>query len=122
MKLIIDIIEDMRTAIGNDLSFSVSAMGLKEQENGEYLPVWQSDITHMKLDEEEKKLFLFLGKDGAIDTKELMQRLNVLSNEMMMYEVCVSYSQEAQRIDSALIGFGESVEDKKYLLFIPDIR
>ncbi len=122
MKLIIDVIEDIRTAIGNDAFFTLSVMGLKEQENGEYSLAWQSDISHMKLDEKEQKLFLFPGRDEPISIGDFLQRLNALSNEAMMYEVCVSYSKEEKRIDTALIGFGESVEDKKYLLFIPDIR
>ena len=120
MKVIIDLIEDIRTAINNDNSFSLAVMGLKEQDNGEFTPSWESMICSMKLDEEEKKLFLFLGKENALNIGDFVQSLNALSNEKMMYEVCVSYSKENVRMDSPLIGFGESLEDKKYLLFIAE--
>ena len=118
MKLIIDLIEDIRTAINNDEAFTLEAMGLKEQNNGEFLPSWQSAISRMKLDEKERKLFLFLGKEDAINVGSFLKTLNALSNEAMMYEVCISYSKEEERINSSLMGFGESLEDKKYLLFI----
>jgi hypothetical protein len=114
-------IEDIRTAINNDKEFTLGAMGLKEQKNGEFLPSWQSDISHMKIDEQAQKLFLFLGKGEAIAIGDFLKTLNALSNEAMMYEVCLSYSKEDKRVDSSLMGFGESFKEKKYLLFVPDI-
>jgi len=120
MKLIIDMIEDIRTAINNDKEFTLGAMGLNEQKNGEFLPSWQSDICHMEIDAQSQKLFLFLGKGEAIAIGDFLKALNALSNEAMMYEVCLSYSKEDKRVDSSLIGFGESREDKRYLLFIAE--
>jgi len=122
MKVIIDLIEDIRTAINNDKSFTLGAMGLKEQTNGEFLPSWQSDISRIKLDEKEKKIFLFLGKGEALSVGSFLETLNALPNEAMMYEVCLSYTKEKERVDSSLMGFGESFNDKKYLLFIADIN
>ena len=119
MKVIIDLIEDIRTAISNDNSFSLAAMGLKEEENGEFSPSWESGICSMKIDEDQKKLFLFLGKDESLKIETLLERVNALPVAKMMYEVCVSYSREQVRVDSSLMGFGESFRDKKYLLFIP---
>ena len=120
MKVIIDIIEDIRTAINNDGSFSLAAMGLKEQDNGEFTPSWESKLCTMKLDDEKKRLYLFLGKEKALAIGDVLQRLDALSNEKMMYEICVSYSKENQRLDSSVLGFGESLEDKSYLIFIPE--
>lgn len=119
MKVIIDLIEDIRTAINDDENFSLTAMGLKE-ENREFIPSWESKICSMKLDDDKKRLYLFLGKGEALSTAVLLESLNILENEKMMYEICISYSKQSQRIDSSLIGFGESFEDKKYLLFIPE--
>ena len=73
----------------------------------------------MKLDEKTKRFFLLLGKEEGISSGELLSNFDTMSNEEMMYEVCISYSKEGQRLDSSLIGFGESLQDKKYLLFIP---
>lgn len=121
MKVIIDLIEDIRSAIDNDNSFSLLAMGLKENENGEFTPAWKSAICNMKLDDDKKSLFLFLGKEKALTVGSVLERLNVLENNKMMYEVCVSYSKEQQRLDSSLLGFGEALGEKEYLLFIPEI-
>ncbi|WP_345977030.1 hypothetical protein [Sulfurimonas sp. HSL3-7] len=119
MKVIIDLIEDIRTAINNDSSFSLLAMGLKEEESGEFSPSWESPICSMKIDDEKNRLFLFLGKGKALGVGQFLTVLHALPNAAMMYEVCVSYSKERERVDSSLMGFGESVRDKKYLLFVP---
>jgi len=120
MKVIIDLIEDIREAINNDRSFSLSAMGLKENEKGEFVPSWQSDIKQYKIDEKEKRLFLFLGKHDAINVGDFLDILNTLDNKKMMFEVCVSYTRDEKRVDASLMGFGESFKDKKYLLFLPE--
>jgi len=120
MKVIIDLIEDIRAAIENDKKFSLCAMGIKEQKDGTFSPSWEGLINHMKIDEDQKKLFLFLGKEDALSVGDFLQELNALSNEKMMYEVCLSYLKENKSVDSYLIGFGESLEEKKYLLFVPE--
>jgi len=117
MKVIIDLIEDIRTAINNDGSFSLVAMGLQE-ENGSFIPSWESGLSSMKLDDERKTLYLFLGKERAIRVDEFLPTVNALENEKMMYEVCVAYSKEAQRVDAPLLGFGESLENGQYILFV----
>lgn len=118
MKVIIDLIEDIREAIKNEESFSLVAMALKEQENGELIPSWESPVCSMKVDEETQRLFFFLGKDEPLGIGSFLESVDTLSNKAMMHEVLLSYSKEAKRIDSSLIGFGESFEEKKYFLFI----
>lgn len=118
MKVIIDLIEDIRESIGNEQSFRLSAMGLDENKNGELLPSWQSNISSFRVDEEARKMFLFLSKEEALDIGTLLETLNALSNEAMMYELCISYTKENQRVDTPLIGFGESLQEKRYHLFI----
>jgi len=120
MKVIIDLIEDIRASINNEASFSLRAVGLKEDEKSQFTPLWQSDINQYKVDDKTKKLYLFLGREAAVSIGELLETLNALANEKMMYEVCISYAKEEQRIDAPLLGFGESLEEKKYLLFIAE--
>ncbi len=120
MKVIIDFIEDIRTAINNDPDFSLRVVGLSEQKKSEFVPTWQSELCSYKLDEEQGKIFLFMGKEQGLNVGEFLQMLNALSNDKMMYEICVSYSKENRRIDASLMGFGESFRDKRYLLFIPE--
>jgi hypothetical protein len=118
MKVIIDLIEDIKDAIENEPSFSLVAMALKEQDSGELIPSWESPICSMKVDAEEQRLFFFLGKGEPLGIGTFLESANALSNKAMMHEVLLSYSKEAKRIDSSLIGFGESLEEKKYFLFI----
>lgn len=121
MKVIIDLIDDVREALNNDNSFSLCAMGLKENEKGEFVPSWQADTNQYKLDDKAKKLFLFLGKENAININAFLKELDVLSNEKMMYEIILSYSKNGERIDSPVMGFGESAVEKNYFLFIPEV-
>jgi len=120
MKVIIDLIEDIRTSINNDKSFSLVAMGLEENDNGEFTPLWESNICAVKLDNEKKKLFLFLGKEEVVTIAKVLEDINDLENEKMMYEVCVCYSKNNKRFDSSLLGFGEVLKDQKYLVFISE--
>ncbi len=118
MKVIIDLIEDIRESIRNEAGFKLSAMGLHENENGEFTPLWKSNISTLRVDEQARKVFFFLGKEEGLNVGVLLERLNVLSNEAMMYELCISYTKEEQRADTPVMGFGESLEDKRYHLFI----
>ena len=120
MKVIIDLIEDIRMTINNDSSFSLTAMGLREEASGGFSPSWENPVCSMKIDDEQNRLFLFLGKGEALGVGQFLTVLNALPNAAMMYEVCVSYSREQRRVDSSIMGFGESVGEKKYLLFIPE--
>lgn len=118
MKVIIDLIEDIRESIGNEKSFTLSAMGLGEDENGNLLPSWQSNISKFRVDGKAGKIFFFLGRDEALDVGTLLEAFSTLGNKEMMYELCVSYTRDNERVDAPLLGFGESLEDKKYHLFI----
>ena len=118
MKVIIDLIEDMQTAIKDKEDFSLSVMALEEGENSQFNPVWQNDVVSFKVDTQENKLFIFLGKTQALNTEGFLKEMNALENKEMMYEVNVSYLKDDKRVDIPLIGFGESMEDKKYLLFM----
>jgi hypothetical protein len=120
MKVIIDLIEDIRAAIDNDSSFFLSAMALNEDENAAFTPVWQSDINQYKIDDEKNRIYFFLGQGDALNIGHLLKELNALDNKKMMYEVVVSYLKENRRIDAPLLGFGESFEEKKYRLFISE--
>lgn len=120
MKVIIDLIEDIRTAIHNDTRFSLAAMQLTENPEGEFIPAGESNICRYSIDDQHKKLYCFLGQEPALTVGPLLETLNALANEAMMYEVCISYAKGEQRIDQPLIGFGESLQDKRYLLFISD--
>jgi hypothetical protein len=120
MKVVIDIIEDIREAIHNNGEFSLWIMGLKDKKNGEFTPAWQSPIVRYEIDEQKEKVFLFMGKEEPLNAMACVNELNALENKQMMYELQVVYLKENERVDQALIGFGESFLDKKYLLFVAE--
>ena len=118
MKVLIDLIEDIQTTLDNMTDFTLAGMGLKEDSTGEFEPQWKSSIVHYRLDDKEKKFFLFLGQNKPLKIADLLSELNSYSNEAMMYEICLTYTQDDQRLDKKIIGFGESIPEKKYLLFV----
>ena len=118
MKVIIDLIEDIHSAIDNASDFTLVGMALQANDEGTYEPIWQSNIVHYRRDDDAKKLFLFLGQDEAVSVGSFLTELNSYSNEAMMYEICITFTQNDQRTDQALIGFGEAIEEEKYPLFI----
>ena len=121
MKVLIDLIEDIQTALSDQHhDFSLFAMALQEDETANHTPTWQAGISHYSIDESQQKIYFFLGKESHYSLHTLFEEINKLSQEAMMYEVLVTYSKEEQRVDQPLIGFGEAVADKKYLLFIAD--
>jgi len=118
MKVIIDLIEDIQTVLNDERGFALTALALKEEEPEQFAPTWHSPIVHMSIDDEAKSLYLFLGQERPLQTGSFLKELNGFSNEQMMYELKVSYTQDENRIDKEVIGFGESLEEKRYFLFI----
>jgi len=119
MKVIIDLVEDLKSSIDNDKEFSLRAINLYESDTKEFVPSWQTDIASVKIDDETKKMFVFLGVE-PMGVEEMLVKLDSLSNEQMMYEILLSYYKDEKRADTPLIGFGESFKDKKYLFFISE--
>jgi len=121
MKVLIDLIENLREAISKEQEpFTLAVMGLKEDESSNLIPKWKSSVGAYKIDKKAKTLFLFLSKDKGLETTSFFNEINALANEEMMYEVKVSYAKDSKRIDQELIGFGESLEDKEYLCFLAE--
>ena len=118
MKVVIDLIEDIREAIENNPNFSLIVMGLEEDQEGNFTPTWQSPLSRLSLEAQEKKIYFFLGKENPITITPLLIELNSMSNQEMMYTMQVSFSKEGVRVNKEVIGFGESVENKQYVLFV----
>ena len=99
MKYIIDLIEDVREQIGNQEDFILTAMLLKENP-----------------EDSETLIFKIDGSHSRITIGDLIPHLLILDMDAMMYalrmDVNVQYS------DVEVIGFGKSIEEKKYILFI----
>ena len=120
MKVIIDLIEDIRTTLETHDDFTVAVMALSEDEQGNYIPVWKSGVSHYELNEQEQKIYFYLAKEQTIPAEKLSKEMNELTNQEVMYEINIVFSKDNERVDKELIGFGEALDDKSYCLFIAE--
>lgn len=115
MKYIIDMIDDMRENIQNASDYTLLAMLLKEDSQQNFQNAGEKIITSLHVDHEAKQLQLgFL--DESATTKDLLELLDSLEMQAMMYEVVVKISDEYPQM--GVIGFGESHKDKEYVFFV----
>ncbi|NEW60530.1 hypothetical protein GSY74_04470 [Sulfurovum sp. bin170] len=119
MKLIIDLIEDIRESIQNDESYIITAMLLKEDENDKKNLIYagEAPISSFEIDKLSKELILIVEKDKELlSVGELLKHLFILDTKELMYEVKLAVSQ-AHNLQE-LVGFGFNSTDKKYALFM----
>jgi hypothetical protein len=119
MKFIIDLIEDIRTEIGNKPDFTVHAMLLREDESTPEKLIYggEAGIHSFSLDESGRKLMMKIdGSSDSLTIEELIKHILIYDMDKMMYEVRVYVNH--QHNDIEVIGFGKSVEEKKYFFFI----
>lgn len=119
MKFIIDLIEDIRVEIGNAPDFTVQAMLLKEDANDPEKLIYggEAAINSFIPDEENRKLMMKIGGSSELLTiGELIKYILIYDMDKMMYEVKLNVNH--QYSDVEVIGFGKSMEEKKYFLFI----
>ena len=119
MKYIIDLIEDIREEINNDMDFTVHAMLLKEDSNdaSKLVNSGESVLTTFDIDADSRKLIFSIDSTtSALKIEALVKHLLILDMDMMMYEIKLNINQEYKEVD--VVGFGKSTEDKKYFLFI----
>lgn len=119
MKVIIDLIEDIREEIGNQEDFIVTAMLLKEHpEDADKLAyAGEAPLNLFTLDDSKKQLiFKIDGSQNRITVGELVKPLLILPMDAMMHEIRMDVN--AVYSDIEIVGFGKSMEEKKYILFI----
>jgi len=119
MKVIIDLIEDIRTEISNDAAYTMSAMLLKDDpDNSEkLLYAGERALTDFEIDHGAKKLLFKIKQESqTLLIGNLVKHLLILDMDAMMYSLQIAVNQQYQEL--AVIGFGKSEEDNKYILFI----
>ena len=119
MKVIIDLIEDIRESIGNADDFVLHAGLLKEDRSDSSKLIYSGEaaIGTFSLDTDRKELLFTIGdNDTNIAIGELIPQLLILGMDAMMYELKIEVN--AQYRDIEVIGFGKSNEEKSYILFI----
>ena len=119
MKFIIDLIEDIRVEIGNEPDFTVHAMLLKEDVNDPEKLIYggEAALNSFGLDESNRRLMIKIdGSDEILTVGELIKHILIYDMDQMMYEVRLNVNHQYNDVE--VIGFGKSVEEKKYFLFI----
>jgi len=119
MKVIIDLIEDIRESISNSEEYKVAGMLLKEDSNDQKKLIYagEANIASFYVDEIAKELIFSVDKtEKALEIGELVKHLLIMDMDKMMYEVKLSVSEE--HAPQELVGFGFNAADAKYVLFI----
>jgi len=119
MKVIIDLIEDIRESINNNETYTVTAMLLKEEENNQKNLIYagEASIASFYVDKLSKELILEVEKaKEPLTVGELVKHLLIMDMEQMMYEVKLAVSEVHP--PQELVGFGFNATDAKYALFI----
>ena len=119
MKVIIDLIEDIREEIGNQPDFTLHAMLLKEdpKDSARLINAGESALKRFHLDDVSRKLmFTIDASDQSIDIATLIQHILILGMDKMMYEVKLEVNHQHQDVE--VIGFGKSMAERKYFFFI----
>ncbi len=119
MKVIIDLIEDIRESIHNEEDYTITGMLLKENPNNskDLIYAGEAPVGSFYIDKLSKELILIIDKDGVpLTIGELIKHLLILDMDMMMYEVKLVVSENHE--PKPLVGFGFNATDAKYALFI----
>jgi len=119
MKVIIDLIEDIRESIGNDEAYVLRAGLLKEdaQDPAKLIYAGEAPLNRWELDESAKALrFKIDGSNTKITVGELISHLLILGMDAMMYRLKIDVNADYKDVE--VVGFGKSDEEKVYILFI----
>ncbi len=119
MKVVIDLIEDIRESIGNAEGYVFTAGLLKEDTNdpAKLIYTGEAKLTSFQLDETKRALvFGIENSTDEITVGEVIPPLLIADMDVMMYEVKIDVN--AQYSDMEVVGFGKSDEEQRYVLFI----
>jgi len=119
MKVIIDLIEDIRESISNAEDFVLTAGLLKEDENdpSKLIYAGEAPLNTYHIDKVRKQLiFKIDGSATQITVGALIPSLLISDMDVMMYELRMEVNEKYS--DMEIVGFGKNEEMKKYLLFI----
>ena len=119
MKVVIDLIEDIRDSISNNETYTLTAMLLKEDTNDKKNLIYtgEASVASFYVDEISKELIFTVDtKEEALTIGDLVKHLLIMDMSTMMYKVKLAVSDE--HAPKELVGFGFNAADAKYALFI----
>ncbi len=119
MKVIIDLIEDIRESIANAESFELRAGLLKSdpEDSNRLVYAGEAPLNAYNVDGESRTLrFEIDGSDKRITVGELIPALLILDMDAMMYEIRLNINAQYRNME--IVGFGKNEEQEAYLLFV----
>ena len=118
MRVIIDLIDDIRNEIANRSDFTLSAMLLKQnpQNSNELIYVGESPIDSFEYSILNKQLLFRVGDKRILSVGELLKEIMILDMSSMMHEVRLYVN--CMYPDMEIVGFAKSIEQKQYILII----
>lgn len=119
MKVIIDLIEDIRESIGNADEYLLAAGLLKEDTENKEKLIYAGEalLSRYKLDKNLRQLiFKIDSNNSSLTVGELIPHLLIADMDTMMYELKIDVNNQYK--DMEIIGFGKNDEQKRYVLFI----
>ncbi len=119
MKVVIDLIEDIRESISNAEGYIFTAGLLKEDPDDPSRLIYagEAKLTSFGLDETKRVLeFGIENSKDEITVGEVIPSLLIADIDVMMYEVRVNVN--AQYSGMEVVGFGKNDEAQRYVLFI----
>jgi hypothetical protein len=119
MRVIIDLIEDVREQIGNHESYEVTAGLLKTdaEDSEKLIYAGEAPLNAIELVREKRQLtFKIDGSNKKLTIGELIPSILILDMEAMLFELKMDVN--AQYKDMEIVGFGKNDEQKRYILFI----
>ncbi|GIT99303.1 hypothetical protein [Sulfurovum sp. TSL1] len=119
MRVIIDLIEDVREQIGNHETYEVMAGLLKTdaRDSEKLIYAGEAPLNTVDLEREKRQLrFKIDGSDKKLTIGELIPSILILDMEAMLFELKMDVN--AQYKDMEIVGFGKNDAQKRYILFI----
>lgn len=122
MKVVIDLIEDIRNGIGNQTDFILGAVAVQQEPDadGNALLAWGKGISRAEVDEANESLNLYVEEGRPMTSGMVISLLDSMPNEQMMFRVMVSRKDTPESADAPLIGFTEDLSAKQYMLIIEE--
>ena len=119
MRVIIDLIEDVREQIGNHETYEVMAGLLKEdaQDSTKLIYAGEAPLNSVELEREKRQLtFKIDGSGKNLTIGELIPSILILDMDAMMFELKMDVNTHYKGME--IVGFGKNDELKRYILFI----
>jgi len=122
VKFVIDLIEDLRNAIGNHPEFILGAVAVQKEPDsqGNALLAWGKGIVRASVNEANERLDLYVGDAAPMKTAMLIELLDSMPNEQMMFEIYLSRPDAPEQANAPLLGFSEDMNARQYMLLIEE--